>query len=55
MNLSLNEIEALCKKAARGAGISWGLAEGPPRPLFRWLSAQRHGRASIAGRAIASQ
>ena len=25
--LSLNEIESLCLKAARGAGMSWGLAE----------------------------
>lgn len=27
MNLSLNEIEAMCKRAARGAGLPWGLAE----------------------------
>lgn len=26
-NLSLNEVEQLCLKAARGAGMSWGLAE----------------------------
>ena len=24
---SLGEIEALCKKASRGVGLSWGLAE----------------------------
>ena len=27
MNLSLNEIEVMCKRAARGAGLPWGLAE----------------------------
>ncbi|THF93305.1 MAG: DUF3726 domain-containing protein, partial [Sulfitobacter sp. SK025] len=27
MIYSLNEIEALSRKAARGAGMSWGLAE----------------------------
>ncbi|MEF9603350.1 DUF3726 domain-containing protein, partial [Paracoccus sp. PXZ] len=27
MLLSRNETEALCLKAARGAGMSWGLAE----------------------------
>ncbi|MEX5611478.1 DUF3726 domain-containing protein, partial [Pseudomonas protegens] len=27
MHASLNEIESLCKKAARGAGRAWGLAE----------------------------
>ena len=24
---SLNEIDSLCQKAARGAGLDWGLAE----------------------------
>ncbi len=38
MNLSLNEIEGLCKKAARGAGMSWGLAEEAAKAA-RWLSA----------------
>ena len=27
ISLSFNEIEQLCQKAARGAGLSWGLAE----------------------------
>ncbi len=27
ITLSRNEIEALCQKAARGAGLSWGIAE----------------------------
>lgn len=38
MNASLNEIESLCKKAARGAGLSWGLAEEAGKAA-RWLSA----------------
>ena len=37
MNASLNEIENLCKKAARGAGLSWGVAEEAGRAA-RWLS-----------------
>lgn len=31
MSLSLSEFEALCKKAIRGAGYSWGLAEDGAR------------------------
>ena len=27
MNFSLNEMEAIAKRAARGAGYPWGLAE----------------------------
>ena len=27
MNWSLNELDAMARKAARGAGYSWGLAE----------------------------
>lgn len=38
MTQSLNEIEALAKKAARGAGHSWGLAEEAGKAV-RWLSA----------------
>jgi len=38
MNWSLNEIEALAKKATRGAGLSWGLAEEAGKSA-RWLSA----------------
>jgi hypothetical protein len=37
MNHSLNEIEAMCKRAARGAGLSWGLAEEAAKGT-RWLS-----------------
>ena len=35
---SLNEIESTAKKAARGAGMSWGLAEEAGRAT-RWLCA----------------
>jgi len=38
MNCSLNEVDALCRKAARGAGYSWGLAEDAGKAA-RWLHA----------------
>ncbi|MBY6201439.1 DUF3726 domain-containing protein [Maritalea mobilis] len=37
MTHSLNEIEAMSKRAARGAGLSWGLAEEAAKGA-RWLS-----------------
>ena len=37
-NYSLSEIDALCRKACRGAGYSWGLAEDAGKAI-RWLSA----------------
>lgn len=37
MHYSLNEIEAQCKRAARGSGLSWGLAEEAGR-ASRWLA-----------------
>jgi len=39
MNYSLGEVESLCKKAARGAGYSWGLAEDAGRAV-RWLESR---------------
>lgn len=39
MNVSLNEIEAIGKKSARGAGYSWGLAEEAAKNI-RWLCAR---------------
>lgn len=39
MSYSLNETEALCRKAARGAGYAWGLAEDAGRAA-RWLEAR---------------
>ena len=38
MTFSLNEIEAMGKRAARGAGLSWGLAEEAGKAA-RWLAA----------------
>ncbi len=38
MSWSLNEVEGLARKAARGAGLSWGLAEEAGRAT-RWLMA----------------
>lgn len=37
MTWSLNEIEGLCRKAARGSGLSWGLAEDAGKAA-RWLA-----------------
>lgn len=37
MSHSLNEIEAMAKRAGRGAGLSWGLAEEAAKGT-RWLS-----------------
>jgi hypothetical protein len=37
--ISLAEVEAVCAKAARGAGLSWGLAE-EAGAAARWLAAQ---------------
>lgn len=39
MTWSLNEIESLSRKAARGAGYSWGLAEDVGKAV-RWLEAR---------------
>ncbi len=39
MNVSLNEIEATAKRATRGAGYPWGLAEEAGKAT-RWLCAQ---------------
>jgi len=39
MSYSLNEVEAHSKRAARGAGLDWGLAEEAAKAT-RWLCAQ---------------
>lgn len=39
MTLSLNEVEATARKAARGAGYAWGLAEDAGKAT-RWLCAR---------------
>lgn len=46
MNLSMNEVDNLCRKAARGAGLSWGLAEEAGK-VARYL--HRHNRDGAAG------
>ncbi len=48
MNHSLNEIEAHAKRAARGAGLSWGMAEEAGRAT-RWLASH-----DLAGPALLS-
>lgn len=40
MDCSVNEIESLAKRAARGAGLPWGLAEEAAKAA-RWLAARR--------------
>ncbi len=39
MSFALNEIEAAAKRAARGAGVSWGIGEEAAKAT-RWLCAQ---------------
>ncbi len=49
MTYSLGEVEALCRKAARGAGFSWGMADEAGKTA-RWLC--QHGlpgTAALAG------
>lgn len=47
--MSLNEVEALAKKATRGAGYPWGLAEEAGKAV-RWLcAADIDGCAALAG------
>jgi hypothetical protein len=49
MTLSLNEVQGLAQKAARGAGMDWGLAEEAGRAT-RWLAAHGlPGPALLAG------
>ena len=48
MTLSLNEVEALAKKAARGTGYPWGIAEEAGKAV-RWLcAADVNGCAALA-------
>jgi hypothetical protein len=46
MTFSLNEIEAMGKRAARGAGLPWGLAEEAGKAA-RWLTARGYPGASL--------
>lgn len=49
MNLSLNEIEATAKRAVRGAGYPWGVAEDASKST-RWLC--RNGHDGVAALAV---
>lgn len=51
MNLSLNEIEAMAKRAARGHGHSWGMAEEAGKAA-RWLCSQGIDGASVLARVM---
>jgi len=46
MGFSLNEIEAMGKRAARGAGLAWGIAEEAGKAT-RWLTARGYPGASL--------
>mgnify|MGYP001627830319 CR=1 FL=1 len=46
MNFALNEIEATAKRAARGAGLSWGMAEEASKAA-RWLCTQGFDGAAV--------
>ncbi|WP_298920237.1 DUF3726 domain-containing protein [uncultured Roseobacter sp.] len=52
MNLSLNEVEATARKAARGAGYPWGLAEETGKAT-RWLCAQGLEGCAVLARLLA--
>ncbi|SHH94472.1 DUF3726 domain-containing protein [Marivita hallyeonensis] len=49
MNVSLNEVEALAKKATRGAGYPWGLAEDAAKAVRFLCSNGVDGCAALAG------
>ncbi|MEC3861100.1 DUF3726 domain-containing protein [Mesobacterium sp. TK19101] len=51
MTLSLNEIDAQAKRAARGAGYSWGMAEEAGKAA-RWLCAQGLDGVSVLAQAL---
>ncbi len=46
MHYSLNQIELTCRKAVRGAGLDWGLAEDAGRAI-RWLELMHLGGVSM--------
>ena len=51
MTMSLNEVDAMVRKAARGVGLSWGLAEEAGRAA-RWLCAQGQDGVGAAAKAL---
>ncbi|SFM67736.1 DUF3726 domain-containing protein [Shimia aestuarii] len=52
MTFSLNEVEAMAKKATRGAGYPWGLAEEASKAT-RWLCAQGIDGVAVLARVLA--
>jgi len=52
MTLSLNEVEATGKRAARGAGLSWGLAEEAGKAA-RWLCARGEDGCGVLAKVLA--
>jgi hypothetical protein len=52
MSYALNEVEAMAKRAARGAGHPWGLAEEAAKAT-RWLSAQGLDGVAVLDEALA--
>ncbi len=53
MSYALIEVEAMAKKAARGAGYSWGMAEEAAKAAS-WLCAQGLDGVAVLARALAS-
>lgn len=51
MSYALNEVEATAKRAARGAGYDWGLAEEAAKAT-RWLCAQGLDGAAVLARLL---
>ena len=54
MYMSLNEIDVSVKRAARGVGMSWGLAEEAGKAA-RWLAARRLTRLELVIDYLCSQ
>ncbi len=52
MSYSLNEIEALSKRAARGAGLSWGMSEEAAKAT-RWLASHDLGGVALLAEMLA--
>lgn len=54
MSHSLNEIEAMTKKATRGAGLPWGIAEESGKAV-RWLAAHQLPGVALMADLLATQ
>jgi len=51
MRISLNELDTMAKRAARGAGCPWGMAEEAGKAA-RWLSAQGEPGVAVLGEVL---